>query len=170
VAPWNTILSWHTLFTMCSDLQIYSGVIFCEARHHTQAHVTRGALILFALSLAMRWTDTAAEFDGWFHWSLLVMGTLQLHNIYCSHTSSSNHSRGGMILAFSSFFNPTQSIHLPMKMEPTVSSEMSAVRTHTPGNYPKRNKFHLEHGRSLKTRIFQSNLSPEGAWNLGGHI
>jgi len=40
-----------------------------------------------------------------------------------------------------------------MKMEPTVSSETSAVRTQTPGNYPKRNKLHLEHGESLKTRI-----------------
>ena len=27
-----------------------------------------------------------------------------------------------------------------MKMEPTVSSETSAIRTQTPGNYPKRNK------------------------------
>ena len=44
-------------------------------------------------------------------------------------------------------------IHLPMKMEPTVSSEASAIRTQTPGNYPKRNKLHLEHGESLKTRI-----------------
>jgi len=46
----------------------------------------------------------------------------------------------------------TYFIHLPMKMEPTVSSETSAVRTRTPGNYPKRNKLHLEHGKSLKTR------------------
>jgi len=30
---------------------------------------------------------------------------------------------------------------------------MSAIRTQTPGNYPKRNKLHLEHGKSLKTRI-----------------
>jgi len=44
-------------------------------------------------------------------------------------------------------------IYLPMKMEPTVSSETSAIRTQTPGNYPKRNKLHLEHGKSLKTRI-----------------
>ena len=29
------------------------------------------------------------------------------------------------------------------------------VRTQTPGNYPKRNKLHLEHDESLKTRIFQ---------------
>jgi len=42
-------------------------------------------------------------------------------------------------------------IHLPMKMEPIVSSEMSTIRTQTPGNYPKRNKLHLEHGESLKT-------------------
>jgi len=44
-------------------------------------------------------------------------------------------------------------IHLPMKMEPTVSSETSEVRTQTPENNPKRNKLHLEHSESLKTRI-----------------
>jgi len=38
-----------------------------------------------------------------------------------------------------------------MKMEPTVNSETSAIRTQTPGNYPKRNKLLLEHGESLKT-------------------
>jgi len=41
-----------------------------------------------------------------------------------------------------------------MKMEPIVSSETSAIRTQTPGNYPKRNKLHLEHGESLKTRYY----------------
>jgi len=41
-----------------------------------------------------------------------------------------------------------------MKMELTVSSETSVIRTQTPGNYPKRNKLHLEHGESLKTRLF----------------
>jgi len=39
-----------------------------------------------------------------------------------------------------------------MKMEPIVSSETSAIRTQTLGNYPKRNKLHLEHSESLKTR------------------
>jgi len=34
-------------------------------------------------------------------------------------------------------------IHLPMKMEPIVSSETSAIRTQTPGNYPKRNNLRL---------------------------
>jgi len=34
-------------------------------------------------------------------------------------------------------------IHLPMKMEPIVSSETSAIRTQTPGNYPKRNNLNL---------------------------
>jgi len=34
----------------------------------------------------------------------------------------------------------TYFIHLPMKMEPIVGSETSAIRTQTPGNYPKRNK------------------------------
>ena len=34
---------------------------------------------------------------------------------------------------------PSQSffIHLPMKMEPIEGSETSAIRTKTPGNYPK---------------------------------
>ena len=40
-----------------------------------------------------------------------------------------------------------------MKMEPIVSSETSAIRTQTPGNYPKRNKLHLEHGERLKTSL-----------------
>jgi len=31
-------------------------------------------------------------------------------------------------------------IHLPMKMEPIVYSETSAIKTQTPGNYPKRNQ------------------------------
>ena len=43
-------------------------------------------------------------------------------------------------------------IYMPMKMEPTVSSETSAIRTQMPGNYPKRNKLHLERGESLRTR------------------
>jgi len=47
-----------------------------------------------------------------------------------------------------------------MKMEPVVSSETSALRTQTPGNYPKRNKLHLEHGESLKKRmVFHSYIS-----------
>jgi len=40
-----------------------------------------------------------------------------------------------------------------MEMEPIVSSETSAIRTQTPGNYPKRNNLHLEHGESLRTRL-----------------
>ena len=36
----------------------------------------------------------------------------------------------------------TYFIHLPMKMEPIGSSETSAIKTQTPGNYPKRNKLH----------------------------
>jgi len=40
-----------------------------------------------------------------------------------------------------------------MKMEPIVSSETSAIRTQTSGNYPKRNNLHLEHGESLRTRF-----------------
>ena len=49
-------------------------------------------------------------------------------------------------------------IDLPMKMEPIVSSETSEIRTQTPGNYPKRNKLHLEHGESLKTSNVTSRI------------
>jgi len=48
-----------------------------------------------------------------------------------------------------------------MKMKPTVSSETSAIRTQTPGNYPKRNKLHLEHGKRLKTKMKIDNSSFE---------
>jgi len=43
-------------------------------------------------------------------------------------------------------------IHLPMKMELVECSETSAIRTQTPGNYPKENTLHIEHGESLKSR------------------
>ena len=42
-----------------------------------------------------------------------------------------------------------------MQMEQTVSFETSAIRTQTPGNYPKRNKLHLEHSKTLKTRTIK---------------
>ena len=43
------------------DLQIYFCVIFLETRHHAQAHITSGAFIHSALSLAARGTHAAAE-------------------------------------------------------------------------------------------------------------
>jgi len=43
-------------------------------------------------------------------------------------------------------------IHLPMKIELIECSETSAIRTQTPGNYPKENTLHIEHGESLKSR------------------
>ena len=43
------------------DLKIYFCVIFLETRHHAQAHITSGALIVCALSLATRRTHMAAK-------------------------------------------------------------------------------------------------------------
>ena len=41
---------------------------------------------------------------------------------------------------------------MPMRMEPTESSETSAINiTLTPGTYPKDDKLQLEHGESLKS-------------------
>jgi len=40
-----------------------------------------------------------------------------------------------------------------MKMEPIEVSETSAFRTQTPGNYPKENILHKEHGKSLKRSL-----------------
>jgi len=95
-----TVLSWHTVFTCGDDLQIYSGVIFHETRHHTQAHVTSGAFIHCAFSLAERWTQMAPELGGWFRWPVLVMEALMLHNICCGRTRSSNQSGGGVTWLF----------------------------------------------------------------------
>jgi len=47
VAPWITVLSRHTIHKGGDILQIYFCVIFCETRHHTQVHVTSGALCPF---------------------------------------------------------------------------------------------------------------------------
>ena len=44
-------------------------------------------------------------------------------------------------------------IYLPMKMEQTECSEMSAYKFQTPGNYPKESIQHTEHGERLKSRI-----------------
>jgi len=41
-----------------------------------------------------------------------------------------------------------------MKMELIEGSETSAISIMTPGNYPKENILHTEHGESLKSRTF----------------
>ena len=43
--------------------------------------------------------------------------------------------------------------HLPLKMEQIECSKTSAYINQTPGNHPKENKQHSEHGESLKLRI-----------------
>jgi hypothetical protein len=47
-------------------------MIFLETRHHAEAHVTSGAPIDCALSLAARRTYAAAELGGRFLWPVLV--------------------------------------------------------------------------------------------------
>jgi len=42
-----------------------------------------------------------------------------------------------------------------MKMEPIVSSETSAIKTQTPGNYPKRNKLYF---RFIVFNFIESDL------------
>jgi hypothetical protein len=43
--------------------------------------------------------------------------------------------------------------YLPMKMEQTEYSEISAYKIQTPGNYPEENIQHTEHVESLKSRV-----------------
>ena len=45
--------------------------------------------------------------------------------------------------------------HLPIKMELIEGSETSAISIVTPGNYPKENILHTEHGESLKSRMYE---------------
>jgi hypothetical protein len=42
-----------------------------------------------------------------------------------------------------------------MKMEQTESSETSAYKIQTPGNYPEEGIQHSEHGESLKSRTLE---------------
>jgi len=72
------------------DLQIYFGVIFRKTRHHAQAHITSGAFIHCALSLAMRRTQKAVQLGGRFRWPMFVMATLESQNIFCAYIWSSN--------------------------------------------------------------------------------
>jgi len=53
-----------------------------------------------------------------------------------------------------------------MKMEPTVSSETSAIRTQTPGNYPKRNKLHLEHGEMFLDSKEEDKSARTEGWRV----
>ena len=46
-----------------------------------------------------------------------------------------------------------------MQMEPIEGSETSAFKTQTPGNYPKENTLHKEHGESLKSRNSNASLN-----------
>jgi hypothetical protein len=50
-------------------------------------------------------------------------------------------------------FHLHRQVDLPLKMELIESSETSAIKTQTPGNYPKENITQIEHGESLKSRI-----------------
>ena len=47
---------------------------------------------------------------------------------------------------------PSSKAHLPLKMEQIQCSETSAYINQRPGNHPKENKQHSEHGESLKSR------------------
>ena len=56
-----------------------------------------------------------------------------------------------------------------------MSSETSAIRTQTPGNYPKRNNLHLEHGESLRTRsnillLFEDQILAERSGELSKEL
>ena len=104
MAPWILVLSQHTI-QKGHILQIYFSVIFHETMHFEQTHITSGAFIHCALSLAVRSTQTAAHLGWWFHWPVFVMATLESQNIFCTHTWSYNQSGVGVILAVFSFLN-----------------------------------------------------------------
>jgi len=59
--------------------------------------------------------------------------------------------------------------YLPMKMEQTECSEMSACKTQTPGNYPEESIKHLQHSESLKSRIYNELYVEELMVCFKGH-
>jgi len=56
-----------------------------------------------------------------------------------------------------------------MKMELIEGPETSAISTQTPGNYPKENMLHIEHGESLKSRILTVVFQKYNIWTNGIH-
>jgi len=58
--------------------------------------------------------------------------------------------------------------HLPAYEDGTECSETSAYKIQTPGNYPKGNIQHREHGGSLKSRT--TPLSMYASWKTDAHI
>jgi hypothetical protein len=52
-------------------------------------------------------------------------------------------------------------IYLPVKMEQTECSEMSAYKLQIPRYYPKESIQHTEHGESLKSRMILLTLTTE---------
>jgi len=96
------------------DLQIYFCVIFLETRH-PQAHITSGALIDCALSLAARRTQDGSG-----------VGLISLANVCYGDSQVTKHFLrpnlvfqpiwGGAILALSSFLN-----QIPHQKEPEIS-------------------------------------------------
>ena len=57
-----------------------------------------------------------------------------------------------------------------MKMEQIECSETSAYINQTPGNHPKENKQHSEHGESLKSRICLSDYVPGSSYLIAARL
>ena len=88
----------HSMHKVGDILQIYFCVMFCKRRHHARAHVSSGALIHCALSLAVRRTQMAGGLMislatlcyGDFCWGLQLFLLLILFFFSSSSSSSSS--------------------------------------------------------------------------------
>ena len=58
---------------------------------------------------------------------------------------------------YSDILEPSHSSYLSAYEDGTECSKTSAYKIQTPGNYPKENIQHSEHGESLKSRINNNN-------------
>jgi len=72
VAPWITVLSWHTVFTKRVIYNKFTFVWYSAKQGTT--HRPMSHLAHCALCLAVRRTQTAEQL-GWFRWPLFVMAT-----------------------------------------------------------------------------------------------
>ena len=86
VAPWITVLSWHSIQKEGDISQIYFCAIFRETRHHAQTHIIAGALS--ALSLAARRTQTAEQMSWLFRWPVFAVATSAEACCHCCCCSS----------------------------------------------------------------------------------
>jgi hypothetical protein len=98
-------LSQHTVFTIGVIYKLT--LVWYSTKQSTMHRPTSHLVHLYvcsALVLAARKTKTIVQLDGWFHWPVFVMATLESENIFLFYFVVSNQNfTDGLLLKFDFF-------------------------------------------------------------------